>query len=130
MKRIDLNQPHQHNPFSVPDGYFESLSQRVMQNIEAQQAAEQPKAETGKTMELKPQKRGKWWAWTAAVAACVAAAVLFIGVPEGNMPTPPAPQTAQAQASSSDSNNYQEEVLQYAMVDNYDIYAYLSGENN
>ena len=87
------------NAFRVPDGYFEQLTAEVMQRLPEQQKA--------RTTTLRP--------WLYA-AACTVAAVLM-GV------------TYYWYQDSADDmmadGNYYEEVADYAMIDNIDIYACL-----
>ena len=87
------------NAFRVPDGYFEQLTAEVMQRLPEQQKA--------RTTMLRP--------WLYA-AACTVAAVLM-GV------------TYYWHQDSADDmmadGNYYEEVADYAMIDNIDIYACL-----
>lgn len=87
----------QRNAFRVPDGYFEQLTAEVMQRLPEQQKA--------RTTMLRP--------WLYA-AACTVAAVLM-GV------------TYYWHQDSADDmmadGNYYEEVADYAMIDNIDIYA-------
>ena len=89
----------QRNAFRVPDGYFEQLTAEVMQRLPEQQKA--------RTTMLRP--------WLYA-AACTVAAVLM-GV------------TYYWHQDSADDmmadGNYYEEVAEYAMIDNIDIYACL-----
>jgi hypothetical protein len=89
----------QRNAFRVPDGYFEQLTAEVMQRLPEQQKA--------RTTMLRP--------WLYA-AACTVAAVLM-GV------------TYYWHQDSADDmmadGNYYEEVADYAMIDNIDIYACL-----
>lgn len=106
------------NPFTVPDGYFEQLTERVMSRLpEASQApvAEQ-KAERGRPALIRRLRP-----WLAA--ACIAGAIVCTAVylkPDVNT-TPTGDELAEATYTDS----YIDDAADYAMVDNQDIYAYL-----
>ncbi len=61
LQREELKKP----AYTVPDGYFDTLSERVMQRV-----ASGGKQHVGRTVRL-----NRWW--MVAAAACVAAVVLF-----------------------------------------------------
>ena len=61
LQRDEFKKP----AYSVPEGYFDTLGERVMQRV-----ATGGKQTAGRTVRL-----NRWW--MAAAAACVAAAVLF-----------------------------------------------------
>ena len=106
------------NQFAVPEGYFDSLTKRVMERIEDADAAEV----------AKPAKRVSLFARYAmcAVAACVAGFVMFVI---------PATRTSDDVAvleelqSMAYDEEFSKEVLNYAMLDSEDVYAYLDGTN-
>lgn len=92
------------NPFRVPDGYFDSLTDRIMASLPRE--------------EKKPARR--LWRWAAA--ACLAGAIA-IGGYYSLRQTTDAPQTASVEQTESD---YMDEALDYALVDNQEIAAYLT----
>lgn len=115
------------NPFKVPDGYFDTLTSRIMSNI--------PTEET-KVISIKTARRKNGWIkWSGLVAACFVGALICINVfnkteqKEDNQFTS---QTVEKNQSTF-SNEYQdvnaEDLLDYAMVDYTDVYCYLSGGN-
>ena len=122
MKTFDINNPQKRNPFTVPEGYFDNLTARIMEQIPETDSADTP------TAELKPRNNRRWIGWTLGVAASVALAVLFVKLPDIMPSTNGNHQTAM---TSTDDNNYDEqyeqEMLEYAMVDNSDVYRYLAG---
>ena len=61
LESIELKQ----TPFTVPEGYFDTLSERVMQRV----------ASDGKQLASRTVRLNRWW--MVAAAACVAAAVVF-----------------------------------------------------
>ncbi len=97
------------NPFTVPEGYFDTLNERIMASVD--------KSERRKTI---------WIRWcTTAAAACVAGLLLFNAL---------APSVQQQQSDIfadidflAEDEAFQKEVLNYSLVDNEDVYYYLSG---
>ncbi|MBQ8097386.1 MAG: hypothetical protein IJ243_09950 [Prevotella sp.] len=105
------------NPFTVPEGYFDKLTEQVMAKIPAE--AEQVKP--ARTVQLRP------WFYAAAACVCVAvftAALLFSGRSENNVGLQ---QMASMEQENTNyySDTYIDEEADYAMVDNQEIYAYL-----
>lgn len=119
-----LKQFGRENHFTVPDGYFDTLTSRIMSNI--------PDEET-KIISIAPKRNTNWIKWTGLVAACMAGAVIGIFTLEqtektsNNQPYTSSAQAVSTQTGSDYQENYQEEMLDYAMVDYNDVYNYLSG---
>ena len=127
MKQFDINNQSKRNPFTVPDGYFENLTARVMANIPEVEAEEKVGENNAKIVSMEPRKSSrKWMGWSIAAAACIAVAALFITIPNKTNDVG-VKQMAQTETSNSYDSEYQEEMLEYAMVDNTDIYNYLAG---
>jgi hypothetical protein len=127
MKQFDINNQSKRNPFTVPDGYFENLTARVMANIPEVEAEEKVGENNAKIVSMEPRKSSRtWMGWSIAAAACIAAAALFITIPNKTNDVG-VKQMAQTETSNSYDSEYQEEMLEYAMVDNTDIYNYLAG---
>ena len=113
------------NPFVVPEGYFDTLTSRVMANI--------PSDET-KVVSIIPTNKTYFVRWTSIAAACIVGA--FISVNVFNSKTPSVDNT---QLLSSNTvvgeyedmydETYQQEVLDYAMVDYNDVYNYMAGSS-
>ena len=114
---------HEANNFSVPDGYFESLTSRVMEKIPAQEVRilavdEKPRRQVG---------RSAWLKYSTA------AAILALMGLAGTMWMTSRVTPRQAQMASITSATYSNDdnldaVADYIMVDDQDLYAYLSGE--
>ena len=126
MKRTDLNNPAlRHNPYTVPEGYFDTLTQRVMDRL-----PEQAEATTPATTPVVPirTKRSNRAGWTiVAAAACVACALLFTH-PKVSSDKPTASSAlAETSVLETYDDDYREAALQYAMVDDQAIYNYLAG---
>ncbi len=110
------------NPFRVPEGYFDSLSQRVMDNIPNNQVVIMP------VNERSPFKGWRKYAAAAAVVAALFGAGLFYnnadsGLSQGQNEAG----NAVAVANSSTDDNF-DAVADYIMADECDLYAYMSNE--
>ena len=111
------------NPFKVPEGYFESLTERVMARIPANE------------VRMVPEKKKSPIRWRPYAAAAAIVAVLFgvgayIHKAEVEAPMPAekslAVKTSAVKAHADDSDF--EAVADYIMCDDYDLYAYISNE--
>ena len=107
--------------FSVPEGYFDSLTKRVMECVDDVEAV---KAVGDK----KPARRVSLFSKYAicAVAACVVGLVLFVfpldkGADDADI-------MDELQIAVYDED-FSREVMNYAMLDYEDVYAYLAGPN-
>lgn len=124
MKTFDINKQNKRNPFSVPEGYFEQLTERVMANI-----PETPKEEagerSGKVVVMPSRRPNRWIGWSVAAAACIAVAILFTSIPQSTAID--TKNTAKVSQQDQVDEQYEQDVIEYAMIDNSDIYSYLSG---
>ena len=96
----------QQNPFRVPEGYFEGFNERLMARL--------PRTEKARTIPL----RSRLWRYAAAVA-------VILGVGSAlywNHDT----RSEMAYYEESTLEQYYNEALDYAMVDNMEIAAYLT----
>ncbi len=94
------------NPFRVPEGYFESFADRVMEQLPPQQ-------QKAKRMVLRP--------WMYA-AACLVVAVFFVAAYFSRIDTP----TNSEMPQMAVTDTYMDEAADYVMIDNTDIYACLA----
>lgn len=86
-------------PFTVPEGYFDSLTDKVMSRI----------------AERKRRRRLAWrWAAAAVLAGCVAAGGLLFET------------RYKAQLADAEDIQYIEDALDYSMIDNISIASYLT----
>lgn len=95
-------------PFTVPEGYFDNLTARVMANL-PQENSNVISLNVGK-------KRSYWKEITTVAAACIAGAIVFINVhksAENNF-------TADNQTVVYDEQ-YQQDMMEYAMIDASDV---------
>ena len=110
------------NPFSVPEGYFDNLAQRMIDNLPAHEVRMIPTEE-------KKKSRNRLFQWARyGAAAAVVAAVCMVGLHFTN--NEPAAQT-QVAASTTASYSTDENIdamADYIMADDQDLYAYISGE--
>ena len=82
-KKFSLDQLDKTSPFRVPEGYFESLTSRVMAALPEEPAAVEEMKKDGKVVGMIPRKRRQdWKRWAAvAAAACVCGLVFFLAKP-------------------------------------------------
>ena len=118
------------NPFRVPEGYFDQLAEQIIASLPEEKCVpltEQPESVQAVTAADKGNvatvRRLRPW---MLAAACFAGVILLGSV----YFTQSDRQTEQAVASAAVSDNYSyvDEAFDYAMVDNQDIYACLSGD--
>lgn len=107
-----INRFGQRNPFLVPEGYFDQLTDKVMDRL--------PKEET------KPALIRSIRPWLYA-AACLLVVILTTTI-YFNSSDSQQQLLSSAMESSVSSDNYVEEAADYAMLDNHDIYACLLNE--
>lgn len=95
------------NPFTVPEGYFEMLNQEVMAKVRM----------------TKKQKSAKtiWFKAIAACAACVCVAVFVLSSLFNQ-------NVNQDIAKAQISDTYVDDAVEYAMLDNGDLYAMMEEE--
>lgn len=96
------------NPFRVPDGYFDQLTDRVMAQLPERR-------KKSRFVTLRP------WLYAAACVACV----VVLGVTFLSYPTK-MEQPENVAAIVNNDNTYIDEAADYAMLDNAEIYACLA----
>ena len=118
IHETDTSKKHLDNPFRVPEGYFDTIADRVMEAIPQNEVRMVPHTE---------HKRRPAWRFYAAAAAI--AAVLFgAGIYSYNKTTEVATQPVQASVEVYTDDSDFDAVANYIMCDDYDLYAYLSTE--
>lgn len=83
-KKFSLDQLDKTSPFRVPEGYFETLTSRVMASLpDEEPAAVKEEKRGGNVVGMIPRKRRQGWkTWVAvAAAACVCGAVFLLTRP-------------------------------------------------
>lgn len=121
---IDLEKYNDRGQFKVPEGYFDTLADRIMANI-----PEAPKQETQKT-----QMRTKIFSLNTGIKYGIAAAIVgaIISVTtirlyhQGTSMASLETNTEMTNGSETYSEEYVNDYIEYAMVDDNDIYEYLS----
>lgn len=93
-----------HNPFRVPEGYFDSFAEHVMERLPQQQKA--------KRLMLRP-----WMYAAACLMVVVFSVVVYFAHINANS-------SEMSQMAVTDS--YMDEAADYVMIDNTDIYACLA----
>ncbi len=118
------------NPFRVPEGYFDQLAQQVMQALPDESKEETHQAELPqrrrKLIVLPGSKAQRWLAAGICAAACLCGVISTTALYFSASQAEPDAQAVKTVAVSSDVRTYEDEVVDYAMMDNGDIYAYLS----
>ncbi len=118
------------NPFKTPEGYFDTLSERIMARIDEEETkTAEEKAETVQVAEVVSLKQKKTSVinyairWAVATAACLA--LVFVGTDyfgEENK------SIAQNQTVAEEyDDEYAEDMISYSMMDESDVYCYLAG---
>lgn len=111
------------SPFRVPEGYFDQLASRVMSQL--------PEQATIQQLEQQPRRQSRLVAlrpWLYAAACVVAVVVLALTFHFHQRVVEPYEQPM-ATVSAPVDDEYIDDVADYVMLDNTEIYAYLA-ENN
>lgn len=102
------------NPFKVPEGYFENLTQQVMERL--------PEKEPQPTQEISMWERVKPWAYMAAMFVGLMFTVqVFVG--KQDRQAVPAENVSPV---SDLSDEYLAPIINQTMLDDYELYQYLS----
>lgn len=121
-------------PFKVSDEYFDSLTARIMEQIdsveqEISEKKEEVPAQSTKLFDIHKNRRRNLWISTISIAASLVliatVALKFIPMPSS---TPVEQQKAETNVQYT-PENYNEDLMNYTMVDNVDVYYYLSSED-
>jgi len=105
------------NPFRVPEGYFSDFEKKLLENIPMSAPVKKPVLRY-----LSP------WLWSAvSIAAVVCGVVFFVSKPASDDIIISNAATITEPAQDNDDNII-DEVSDYAMLDNSDLYSYVAGE--
>ena len=124
LKELGLNNK---NPFTTPEGYFDTLNDRIMARIDEEEmtANKLAEKEVAKVVDMKKNPSIKQYLakWAVAAAACLA--LVFVGVNYyGNENST----IAQNQTVTEEyDEEYDEDMMSYSMMDEGDVYCYLAG---
>lgn len=108
------------NPFQVPEGYFETFASKMMDSLPEREAV---------SMTLHPHSRSFVLRRVLYAAACLCVAIFGVAVYWiGSSSVNNQNHVAQRNASVV-TDTYIEQVADYTMMDNSDIYSYLSSND-
>ncbi len=110
------------NPFKVPEGYFDTLNKRIMENV-ARQASTEEKSEKPAQAKNVRMHVLRWAAACACVLVIGVSAVLFTFKDTDTSEVP-----ATAQQSFFTSDDAFNQAADYTMLDNHDMYQMLAEE--
>ena len=99
-----------HNPWITPEGYFESFPERMMERIRQEESTSQRATTTPQVMPL-------WKRWAVAATAVGVVAAASVGL----LNTQDA-----ILAENEPENFYDDEIVEYAMLENVDIEYHLT----
>lgn len=113
------------NPFTVPEGYFEGFTSRMMNLLDEEQARQ------AVSTDEKPRAKVRSLTWRRyAVAASIAAVIIggavWLVQPSPNVAAQHFTSTPAVAASSATVDHNIDQMADYAMLDNQDIYTYLA----
>lgn len=114
MMNVNLDKFTDKGQYKVPEGYFDTLADRIMANIP------EPKAQKKKQARIISIFKVKY-----AVAACFIAAIIGGAAYQFNKESENVSETL-ANTSATYGEEYVNDYIDYAMVDGNDIYEYLS----
>ena len=105
------------NHFAVPEGFFDSIAEQVMQQLP------EKSARTARTRPTMWQR----YRYTVLAAACICAAVFGTAVYLAGNTRPESKHTQSvAEATDSYNSDAREDYMDYTMMDNEDIYKVLA----
>lgn len=121
-------------PFKVSDEYFDNLTARIMEQIdsveqEIPEKAEEVPARSAQLFSIHKNRRRNLWISTMSIAASL---VLIATIALKFIPMPSSTPVEQQKAETTTMytpDNYNEDLMNYTMVDNVDVYYYLAAED-
>ena len=114
------------NPFRVPDGYFDQLTERVMSQLpEREQTAEHVSLSSSRPKSRLVALRPWMYAAACMVAAVFMGVALYFHQTKEEQTLANADVNASASTTNTESQ-YIDEYADYVMLDNAEIYAYLA----
>ena len=118
---IDLEKYNDRGQFKVPEGYFDTLADRIMANI-----PESPKQEKQKKAKIISLNTRLKYAVAAAIVGAVIGGTTIRLYQQGTKIANLNTNTEMTNNSETYSDEYVNDYIDYAMVDDNDIYEYLS----
>lgn len=108
------------SPFRVPEGYFDQLASRVMSQLPEQEQGRQSEQKLRRQARMVPLR-----SWLYAAACVIAIVVLTLTFYFHQRVAEPLDQPMAAVSAPVD-DQYIDDVADYVMLDNTEIYAYLA----
>ena len=114
-------------PFRATDEYFDNLTARIMEQIPEDTPEGEVSEKNTKLIDIHRNRRRNLWISTISVAASLILIATFAlkFTPKPNT----SPEQAEDMKAEYTTENYNEDLMQYAMVDNMDVYYYLSSSS-
>ena len=103
------------NPFTVPDGFFEEISSKIISELPARQ-------EPAKVRSMVFRR----YAVAASIAAVIIGGAVWFVQPRQNVAVQHVAQTAVAANNTTSNEVFIDQMADYALLDNQDIYSYLA----
>ena len=115
------------NPFKVPDGYFDTIASRVMENIPGNEVKLMPQHDKHDNGHAgNGMRRWRIYAAAASIVAAIFGAGLFINYNGTGADRHAAKGMAAVQTSNAENNV--DAMADYIMADDYELYAYMAYE--
>lgn len=138
MTDFNLNKHPRKQPYTVPQGYFDTLTENVMRRLPSEQTHIKPfiLENSSKMLQTKNVQKNKLTfnqlRWISSAAAIILFAFFSFQIGKLHLTHQQIANTVKADGLKQKQNtpideDYQNDVLEYAMVDQSDIYNYLSG---
>ena len=129
MKPVDLTTKHK-NPFSVPENYFENFPVQMMDMLPEKQAT-QISTSTNVQISGTPLKRRKPWIYAishisiaATICGIICGTYYLQNKRTNSEGTALATNASSVITNTAPSDEYLNEICDYAMISSNDIYAY------
>lgn len=106
------------NPFRVPEGYFSDFEKKLLENIPVPVSAKKPLF----------RRLAPWLLGAVSTAAAVCGVVFFAGRPSSDDAVISGNAAAMTMQAQDDTDYIIDEVSDYAMLDNSDLYSYVAGD--
>lgn len=120
-------------PFGqVSDQYFDHLTARIMERIDAEEQGKDPTrlhsesatpTREAKVVDMGRKRRNRWLTITSIAASLILVATVALKF----IPTSTSVAPTETLAAEYTEDDYNEELMSYAMADNMAVYDYLSG---
>lgn len=126
LKDILNEKELQNNPFRVPENYFDTLSERIMQRIDEEES-KNLNAQKAKKIRFFQLPTMRWAAAVACVAVVGATSLFYVSNKNNATIASQVTDTATIHQASIEGD-YVMDAMDYAMFDNQDIYQLLAEE--